>query len=594
MRHGGNNDLSAPQAAAKRKGAVVPIRQRILRSGAGARLAVLGLLLIVGYLIVPPLMVIILGSLTDTPPGVRPRFTLDTLSEVYGDRELYQSLAWSILYAASTSTLAMLLGGGLAWQAARTDSRLHHLTDFFTLAPILVPAVLFVTGWLLLLGPKGGLINLWLMETFNLQKAPFNLYSFGGMIWVGTLQELPLAFLWLWPPLRAMNPDLEDAAFVAGAGFPRVVWRVTFPLLRPAILSGWMLTFIYGLGALAVPMLIGIPSGHILYATEIFLAIHRVPADFNLASAYSLLLVVSALGGLFVYRRFTREQVRFTTITGKAFRPRIIALGRWRPLADSFGIVILLLVAGLPLLVLFWNAFLPFPQAPSVAALGTLTLRNFTEALNYGAAARALVDSLLLGTAAGVISTMLGAVIAWSILRSKAHGFLVAALDQLSTLPVSMPGLIVGLSLLWLYLILPLPIYGTFWILLIAYVTLHLPYAVRICASGLMQLHEELEEAAYVHGATWPFVFRRIVLALMVPNLLTSILYVGLRSFREYAASILLAGPGTEVFSVMVLDMWDGGNLNILCAYVTMVTVLLGALVWLCNWLISRQGLKLA
>ncbi|MGD9846494.1 MAG: ABC transporter permease, partial [Variibacter sp.] len=170
---------------------------------------------------------------------------------------------------------------------------------------------------------------------------------------------------------------------------------------------------------------------------------------------------------------------------------------------------------------------------------------------------------------------------------------LLGLLDQLSTVPIAMPGLIVGVSVLWLYLILPLPIYGTLWILLIAYITLHLPYAVRICASSLAQLHPELEEAGYVSGANWLTVFRRIILALMAPSLVTSVLYVGLRSFREYSASILLAGPGSEVFSVMVLDMWDGGNLNILCAYVTVVMVILGTLIVVASQLGRRLGTSL-
>jgi iron(III) transport system permease protein len=188
---------------------------------------------------------------------------------------------------------------------------------------------------------------------------------------------------------------------------------------------------------------------------------------------------------------------------------------------------------------------------------------------------------------------VLGCIIAWCTLRFRGMPYLLSLLDQLSTVPIAMPGLIVGVSILWLYLIVPLPVYGTLWILLIAYITMHLPYAVRICASSLVQLHPELEEAGYMAGANWLTMFRRIVLVLVAPTLVTSVLYVGLRSFREYSASILLAGPGSEVFSVMVLDMWDGGNLNILCAYVTMVMVVLGAMVILVSRLSRRLGTNL-
>ncbi|MGE0523389.1 MAG: ABC transporter permease [Variibacter sp.] len=557
------------------------------------RAVVIALLLVVGYLIIPPIAALLLGSITDTPPDVWPNFTLSSLYYAYTNADHYWSLALSLIYASTTATCVLVVGGFLAWLESRTDSYLRHLTDVFALAPIIVPAVLFVTAWLLLLGPKGGLINQWAMQTLALEEPPFNLLSLGGMIWVGILQELPLAFLWLWPAFRSMNSDLEDAGLMAGATSFTVIRRITLPLLRPAILSGWLMFFIYSLGALAVPLMIGLPAGYVLYSTEIYLAVHRVPSDLNLASAYSLLLVLMTFAGVAVYRHATREVSRFTTVTGKAFNPRLVRLGRWRWPINLFGLTVLFLCAGLPILVLVWNAFLPFPQLPSAQAFSLMTLENFRAAMNYGPAIRALYDSIVLGLGAGVVSTILGCIIAWCTLRFRGMPYLLGLLDQLSTVPIAMPGLIVGVSVLWLYLILPLPIYGTLWILLIAYITLHLPYAVRICASSLAQLHPELEEAGYVSGANWLTVFRRIILALMAPSLVTSVLYVGLRSFREYSASILLAGPGSEVFSVMVLDMWDGGNLNILCAYVTVVMVILGTLIVVASQLGRRLGTSL-
>jgi iron(III) transport system permease protein len=261
-------------------------------------------------------------------------------------------------------------------------------------------------------------------------------------------------------------------------------------------------------------------------------------------------------------------------------------------LVTGFGVLVLVLSAGLPVMVFAWNAFMPYPQAPSIKSLELLTLKNFRAALDYGPAIRALVNSLALGVAAGLIATLLGALIAWCTIRLREPRMTLAFLDQLATLPVAMPGMIVGVSLLWLYLSLPIPIYGTVWLLLIAYVTMHLPYAVRIFASGLSQLHRELEEAAQVCGASWVTTFRRIVLAILAPSLFTSVLYVGLRSFREYAASIFLTAPGSEVFSVLVLDMWDGGNFSILSAYVTMVTVLLSVIIVAMSWVARRVGVE--
>lgn len=550
------------------------------------------LLLSVAYLILPAMGVLFFGSLTDTPPGVEPRFTWVTLVRAYGRGFIYPALWNSLLYAASTATLALVVGGFLAWLVERTDSSVRRMTDLFALVPILMPAVLLISGWILLLGPRSGLVNLLARDYFGAKGPVLDLFSFWGMVWVGMLQELPLAFLWLWPAFRSMNPELEEAALVAGASMPTVMRRITLPILRPTILAAWIIFFIYSLGALSVPLLIGLPAKIFLYSTEVYLAYRRVPTDLNLASAYSLLFLVVTIAGIYAYRRAIADARRFVTVTGKAYNPRLIRLGRWQILVTTIAVVLLLMVAGLPILVLVWNALLPFPQAPSLKSMELFTTENFGAALNYGPARRAVVNSFGLGLAAGIIASVLGALVAWCSLRLKSHRALVAAIDQLATAPIAIPGMIFGVGLAWLYLVLPVAIYGTHWILLLAYIAIHLPFAVRICLSGLSQLDHELEEAGRVAGARWLTTLRRIVLPLAAPSLAASVLYVALRSFREYTASIFLTAPGTEVFAVLVLDMWDGGNANILSAYVTMVMALIGVLVAVFYWAARRIGIR--
>jgi len=553
--------------------------------------AVIALLAVLVYLIGTPLFGLLLGAVTDSPPGVAPHFTLASLLEAYGDLRHYQSLLNSLLYAGITATLVLIVGGGLAWAAARTDSAVGRFADSFALIPILIPSVVFVAAWVLLLGPRNGFLNLLAVNAFGI-PAPFNVYSFAGIIWVSVLQELPLAFLWLWPTLRAMNPEFEEAALAAGASPGIVLRRISLPLLRPALVSAWIIFFIYTLGALMVPLLIGLPARIIFYSTEIYLAAHRVPSDLNLASAYSLLVLFTACFGIYAYRRATRDIGRFVTVTGKAFKPHITKLGRWRPIVTSFAVVILLLAGGLPILVLVWTAFLPYPQIPSARAVQLLTLANFRKALDYGPTMRALINSLWFGLASGVIGTILGALIAWCTTRLREPAWALGALDQLATVPIAMPGMLVGVSLLWFYLMVPLPIYGSPLLFIIAYVTLHLPYAVRICASGIAQLHPELEEAGAMSGARWDKVFLRIVARMLAPTLLASLLYVSLRSFREYAASLFLATPGTEVFSVLVLDMADTGNFSMLSAYVTLVLGVLAVIVGAFSLVARRIGVQ--
>ena len=555
-----------------------------------AAAAAAALLAIVLWLVGAPIAGLVAGSITDSAPGAPAHYTFSTLAYAYGELEHLRSLWRSFWFATVTATLVLLIGGALAWAAARTDSAVRHFVDIFALAPILIPSVVFVAGWILLLGPRNGMLNLAAVEYLGLARPPFDVYSFSGMVWVAALQEIPLAFLWLWPAFRSMNPDFEDAALIAGAGAGTTLRRISLPLLRPALLSAWIIFFVYSLGALMVPLMIGLPAKIILFSTEVYLAANRVPADLNLASAYSLAILVTTAFGVYAYRRATRDAARFATVTGKAYNPRILRLGAWRPVVSGFAMLILVLVAGLPILVLIWNAFMPYPQAPSLGSLERLTLANFRAALEYGPAVKAFVNSLWLGFAAGALATILGALIAWCTLRLRRPAWALALLEQLATVPIAMPGMIVGVSLLWFYLTVPLPIYGSPWLLLIAYVTLHLPYAVRICASGLAQLHRELEEAGRVAGASWTTVFWKILAQLLAPSLLASLLYVALRSFREYAASIFLTAPGTPVFSVLVLDMWDTGSFNRLSAYATMVIGVLAAIVLAFSWLARRLG----
>ena len=550
------------------------------------------LLGIVGYFVVPPLFMLVYGSITDTPPEVAPHFTTATIGKAYGASSTYSSLGNSLIYSVATSTLVILLGGFLAWAAERTDAIVRKVTDLFVLAPILMPAVMLVSGWIMLLGPGNGIVNMALKQLLGTTKAPLDLFTLPGMIWVGILQELPLAFLWLWPAFRAMNPALEEAALMSGASNGYILRRITLPILAPAIFAAWLICFIFAMGALSVPLLIGLPGGILFYSTEIYLATTRFPTDLNAASAYCLLYLAMVIVGIYLYRRAIKDASRFITVTGKAYTPRRMKLGAWRYAVNTLVILVLVFVAGLPMLVLIWTSFMPFPQPPSMAALSHMTLSNFPAALEYGPAKRAVVNSLVLGLGAGLITTLLGAAIAWFLLRTR-HQRLAALIDQLSTAPIALPGILVGVSLLWMYIVIPLPIYATGWILLIAYITLHLPYSVRICVSALSQVHRELEEAAFMAGAGTFTALRRIVFPLMASSLAVSVIYVMLRSFREYSASLFLTSVNTEVFSVLVLDMWAGGVTNVLAAYVTMVMGILIIAAMILQWAGARAGIRL-
>lgn len=549
-------------------------------------------LLIVLTLIIPPFLTLALGAFSSGSPGSTFRFSLNNFRALLGNEDILSSLVNSVIYAAVTATTVTIVGTFIAWVIERTDARTARLAQGFAIIPILIPAVTLVSSWIMLLSPRGGIINLAWQAATGSEGPLFDIFSLSGMIWVTVVQELPLAILWLWPVMRATNPDLEEAARVAGASGWRTVRSITLPLLFPALAGGWLIFFIYALGALSVPIMIGLPARIFLYSTEIYLATTRIPTQYGLAGLYSVLFLAVAIGSLYFYNRLIGDTDRFSTIRGKSFRPRRQELGRWRLLIDFCVVIILLMTAGLPIMVLVWNSLMPYPQLPSIASLMQASLANYSAALDYGPAVRAIWNSLWIGALAGIATTLLGAVIAWLRLRSRDAAGIALLSEQVGTMPIAIPGMIVGVSFLWLSLMLPVGFYGGPWILLLAYVTLHLPYTIRICTSGLLQLHVELEEAASVSGATRMAVTRLIVFPLLLPTLTSAAIYASLRAFREYAASVFLTSPGTEVFSVVVLDMWQGGNSGVLSAYAVMVMILLSLILFVVNLISSRYSMK--
>lgn len=567
--------------------------RRIRRHFLGRTSGQLSLLAFVSLLVLPPVSALLVGAFSHGRPSLDFDLSLANLDRALSNGYVGSSLLNSLAFATVTATIVVGLGTAIAWVVERTDSRFRRWAQVFSLIPIVIPAVTLVSAWIMLLGPRGGLINqVWQAATGS--SAPlFDVFSFTGMIWIATLQELPLAVLWLLPVFRAMNPELEEAARTAGASSVKVLFRITLPILRPALAGAWMIFFIYSLGALSVAILIGMPARIFLYSTEIYLATTRMPAQYGLASLYSLLFLFVTVIAIASYYRLIGDSGRFATVGGKSYRPRITPLGRWRPAVDAALLFMVMMIAGLPVMVLLWNAVMPFPQIPSWGALDLFTTRNFGAALDYGPAMRAVWNSLWIGTVAGFATSLLGVAIAWMRLRQADPYKFVSVTEQAAMAPMAVPGLIVGVSLLWFWLAVPGGVYASPWILVIAYVILHLPYAVRITSSGLMQLHIELEEAGRVAGAGTAQLLRLIVLPLVGPTLLSAVVYTSLRAFREYSASIFLISPGNEVFSVVVLDMWQGGNSNLLAAYTVMVMCLLVFLVAVANVMTRRLGVRM-
>jgi len=553
---------------------------------AGQRIVFGALILVVAYLVLVPIAALVLGSLRDQPPGFPGAFTLRNFAEVVHTPRTLVLLRQSFIFAATASLIAFALGTFLAWIVERTNTPGTNLIFLATVLPLYAPTVLLTLAWTLLLNPNSGAINVILKQLLDSTSPLFNIYSMGGMIWVRSLLDVPLAFLWMSPIFRTMDVQYEEAAHICGASRTRVFLDITLPLATPAVVATLLITFVAAIEDLAVPLFIGIPGKAFVLSSEIFLATMSVPSNINVASAYGIILLLVTIAAMSLYLRLTAHSERFVTVTGRGYRAKQTDLGLFKYATLAGAVVLLFVVALVPTLILLWTAFVPFSQIPTLGGLTKLTIKNFFDLLQLSMTRRALMDSALLGVSTGILVMIMTALIAWLLTRTRTKGR--NLIDSLATLPLAVPGIVVGVGLLWVYLPLRIPIYATLWILLIAYVTRFIPYGLRILKPAFNQLHPELEEAAQVAGASWGRVFRSVSLPLILPAILSGLIFVFVRAFRELPSSMFLTHLRTEVFSVTLYNMWQSGQVEMAAALGVLSLVILGGVTLFVRILVPR------
>ena len=557
--------------AARAKGRRVSVaNERLEPQPAGAavsravRLATLPNILLVAcvvvavWLVFVPLSALLYNAFTEDTGFGPGAFSLDNFIEAYSSWHILRLFWNSLVFALGTAVTTFVMGALVAWVVERTDAPGATLFHTLSLLSFAVPGLLMAMAWIFVFSPNIGWGNAVLMSAFGLGEPPVNIYSMAGMTWALSSHYFPLAYLALGPALRVLDVRMEEAGLMSGGNYPQVFTRVTLPLLRPAILSALLLLFVMGMASYEVPRLIGRPARIDVFTTDIQGAIISTPPAFGVASALGVTLLAICIMAVYFYRRATRHAESFATITGKGYRPTRVKLGPWRwPVALGIG-AMFALALGLPLLTLVWQSFFRNLAQPFFSSAAQATLDNYDFILSYPIFLSAVKTSVLLAAMAATIVAGLTFVMAWIAQRSlPRYGFL---LDALAFAPIAIPGVIVGAGILVAYLMLPIPIYNTIWILLVAYVTLYLPYGMRFASSGITQIHRELEEAASMAGAGLGQTFRMIMLPLLAPVLLAGWIYVFVLAVRELGASIFLVGPGTHVLGTISLTMWEEGG----------------------------------
>lgn len=531
---------------------------------AGVAPGVLLLVLLLALAILPPLFLLVMSSLHNfAADGSYADFTFRHFSQIFNSGRFGDLLLNSAIYALGSALLALVVGGAQAWLAERSDAPFRSFLYLAAIVSLGVPYVLYIGGWLLFFG-KAGPVNAILQYVLGGTRPFVNINSLGGMIFIEGMIWSPLAFLLLAPVFRNSDASFEEAAIMSGARMPTVLRRVTLGMARPALLALTLLVFIRASESFEVPALVGVPGSVRVLTSTIFQRFTLdMPPNIGAACAFGALLLVMMAVLLRLYNRVAEQSHRYRTVTGKGFRPRVVDLGRWRWLAGALILLIPTIVIVVPLANIVWASLLPWYQPPSLQALRLVGVENFIKAANTGSFRDSIGNSLLLGFATATAVTAFAAAAGWCVARRVRGAGLI---DFFSAMPLIFPAIVLGLAFLELFVHSGAWIYGSLLSLVIVSTIAYLPYGLRHGQLGVIQIHPELEEAASIAGATTPVVFRRVVLPLLAPALVSCWLFVFLLAVRAMAMVLLLVGPDSQVVAVTLFDLWNNGQAGELAA----------------------------
>jgi iron(III) transport system permease protein len=526
---------------------------RRLTSGSlfAPRIAGFGVATVAAVLVLYPVFYLLQAALDVGDPQTRPptAYGLDNFAALLN----YPQIMLNTLVVSLAATLiALIIGFVMAWILTRTNVPGRRIFEQMMAVPYYLTPLLGALAWSMLGSPESGFIN----EYWRALGGGGHLIDINtpyGIAWVMALFEGSVAFVMIGAVMKSMDPSLEEASQVIGAGRLRTLLRVTLPLVLPGVLGAAIFVFAEMLGSFAVALVLGTPSRYYVITTAIYQLIQQYPPRIQVAAAMGTSLFAVMFLMLFVYRRIVRAGT-YVTITGKGFRPRVGDVGQLRYLLLCVCVLYLMVSVILPICTLLYASVQKI--AVAFPAASNFTLSNFRAAMSMNAAGSALTNSLILAFATATIGIAIMGLLAWLIYRSRLPG--AGMLEYVVMFPQAIPRLVFAFGIMWAWLVAPIPIYGTLWLLLIAYLTVFLPLGVRTIAGVMLQIDKSLEECAQMCGASWTFRMWTINVPLLVPGLVAAWLLLFIASVRELGASILLMGPHSKVITPSIVESWFG------------------------------------
>ena len=560
-------------------------------------LVVVSAVLLILWLVLVPLATLIIFSFRLGNPWDPGGFTLDHYASAYSTPQTYSMFFNTALLAVFSTAISVGLATVFAFLTERTDMPFRNVAWGLILVPMAIPGLLFAVSWTFLLSPRIGLFNVWMRDVLGLfgmeaTSGPLNIYSLWGMVMLEGLRGVTTTFLIMVGAFRAMDPSLEEAARVAGASGRRTFFGIFLPLLTPAVLGATMYSFMTHLESLEIPLIIGLPARIHVFPTYIYFTTQRyTPPEFGLSAALGASFLLVSILLVYGYRYAMRQEGRFVTITGKGYRPRLMPLGRWRYVAFAAFLVYFALTIAAPSLVLLWSSLLPVYMTPSWELLPDLSLQHYRDILTDSDVWDATRNTIVVALGAATLTMLLSLVVAWVIIRKRFRGR--TLLDAVTFLPHALPGVIIAIAFMFLYLQPPfdgLGLYGTVWIIVLGLTVSYIAFGGRTMSGALAQVHVELEEASHVSGAKWLTLMRRIVLPLVLPAFIGGWIWVASHSLRNFSVPLILATRENWVLSVIMWRTWEDGDPGQTSALGVLLIVALAVLTVGGRWLVARMN----
>ena len=517
-------------------------------------------------LVLYPIFFLFQASLSVGDPQARPpeAYGLDNFAGL----GRYAHIFWNtVLVAVVATVMAIVFGFVMGWILSRTNVPGRAAFEQLMALPYYVTPLMGALAWSLIGSPSGGMLNqVW--RAFGGESHLIDITTPYGIAWVMALFEGSVAFVMIGAVMKSMDPALEEASQVLGAGRIRTMLRITLPLVLPGVLGATIFVFAEMLGSFSAALVLGLPARFYVVTTAMYQLVSQYPPQFPLAAAMGVSLFAVMFLMVWAYRRIVRAK-SFVTITGKAFRPRVMDVGPLRWPLLGMCLVYLGVAVVLPVVTLLYASFqrlaTAFPRADN------FTLANYTTALSLDAVRSALWNSLLLGLATASIGVVLMGFLSWMIYRSRLPG--AGAIEYILMFPQAVPRLVFAFGMLWAWLIFPIPIYGTLWLLLIAYLTVFLPLGIRTISGVMLQIDRSLEESAQMCGASWGYRMRTVTMPLLRPGLVAAWLLLFIASVRELGASILLMGPKAKVITPAIVESWFSTSTELTAAMALLQTL---------------------